>query len=69
MSVVVPDSVDDMEREGSDTPAAGVFLARLTVAPALLLVSWLVVALPLLMAGVFTPLPASRCSCRWPSWC
>ncbi|MGH3373416.1 MAG: hypothetical protein ACRDP6_01615 [Actinoallomurus sp.] len=47
-----------MEREGSKTPAAGVFLARLTVAPALLLVSWLVVALPLLMAGAFTPLPA-----------
>jgi hypothetical protein len=37
---------------------AGLFLARLTVAPALVLLSWLVVALPLLMAGVFTPLPA-----------
>jgi hypothetical protein len=37
---------------------AGVYLTRLTLVPALVLVSWLAVALPLLMAGVFTPLPA-----------
>ena len=37
---------------------AGRYLARLTLVPALVLVSWLCVALPLLMAGVFTPLPA-----------
>jgi hypothetical protein len=40
------------------TSRAGLYLARLTVAPALVLLSWLIVALPLLMAGVFTPLPA-----------
>jgi hypothetical protein len=44
--------------EDAEASRAGVFLARLTVAPALLLVSWLVVAFPLLMAGVFTPAPA-----------
>ncbi len=37
---------------------AGLALARLTVAPALVLLSWLVVALPLLMVGALTPLPA-----------
>ncbi|NKZ08370.1 hypothetical protein [Actinomadura latina] len=37
---------------------AGRLLVRLTVAPALLLVAWLAVALPLLMAGVFHPAPA-----------
>ncbi|CNE99895.1 Uncharacterised protein [Mycobacterium tuberculosis] len=37
---------------------AGRLLARATVAPALLLVAWLVVALPLLLAGVFRPAPA-----------
>jgi hypothetical protein len=36
---------------------AGLYLARLTLVPVLVLVSWLVVSLPLLMAGVFTPLP------------
>lgn len=62
MSVVVPDSTDDRDDDrGPDTRGAsdaGVWLARLTLAPALLLVSWLVVALPLLLAGVFTPVPA-----------
>lgn len=38
-----------------ETSRGGVFLARVTVAPALLLVCWLAVALPLTMAGVFTP--------------
>ena len=33
-------------------------LARLTVAPALLLMAWLVVSLPLLMAGLFRIGPA-----------
>lgn len=37
------------------TSRGGVFLARLTVAPALVMVCWLAVALPLLLAGVFTP--------------
>lgn len=39
-------------------PGAGVLLARLTVAPALLLVAWLVVALPLLLARTFQLGPA-----------
>lgn len=38
-----------------ETSRGGAFLARLTVAPALLMTCWLVVALPLMMAGVFTP--------------
>jgi hypothetical protein len=42
--------MDDMTR-------AGAVFARLTVAPALLLVAWLAVGLPLLMAGAFRPLP------------
>jgi hypothetical protein len=50
--------VDDVRAEDPLSSRAGVWLARLTLVPALLLVSWLVVALPLLMAGVFTPLPA-----------
>ncbi|QXJ26517.1 hypothetical protein AGRA3207_002970 [Actinomadura graeca] len=37
---------------------AGRLLARVTVAPALLLVAWLAVSLPLLLAGVFRPGPA-----------
>ncbi|GAA2127929.1 hypothetical protein [Actinomadura napierensis] len=37
---------------------AGRLLARLTVAPALLVTAWLVVAMPLLMGGVFRPGPA-----------
>ncbi|WP_242614098.1 hypothetical protein [Actinomadura roseirufa] len=37
---------------------AGRLLTRITVAPALLIVSWLAVALPLLLAGVFRPGPA-----------
>lgn len=37
---------------------AGAIFARLTVAPALLITAWLVVSLPLLMAGVFRPVPA-----------
>lgn len=42
--------MDDMTR-------AGAVLARLTVAPALLLAAWLAVGLPLLTAGEFRPLP------------
>ncbi|MEU8346613.1 hypothetical protein AB0C74_33375 [Spirillospora sp. NPDC048832] len=37
---------------------AGRLLVRVTVAPALLLVAWLAVSLPLLLAGVFRPAPA-----------
>lgn len=37
---------------------AGRLLARITVAPALLVAAWLVVGLPLLMGGVFRPGPA-----------
>ncbi|RKS76361.1 hypothetical protein BZB76_1715 [Actinomadura pelletieri DSM 43383] len=37
---------------------AGRLLVRVTVAPALLVVAWLAVSLPLLMADVFRPLPA-----------
>ncbi|GAA4235709.1 hypothetical protein GCM10022254_43520 [Actinomadura meridiana] len=37
---------------------AGRLLVRVTVAPALLVAAWLVVALPLLMADVFRPVPA-----------
>jgi hypothetical protein len=56
--VVIPDSTDDEETEETTASRAGVWLARLTLAPALLLVSWLVVALPLLLGGAFTPGPA-----------
>ncbi len=45
----------DMTSEDQRASRAGVLLARLTVTPALLMVSWLVVGLPLLMLGVFTP--------------
>ncbi|MFC9969485.1 hypothetical protein ACFVH6_01125 [Spirillospora sp. NPDC127200] len=38
--------------------SAGRLLARMTVAPALLIVAWLAVALPLLLAGAFGPGPA-----------
>ncbi|WP_433464464.1 hypothetical protein [Spirillospora sp. CA-128828] len=37
---------------------AGRLLVRATAAPALLIVAWLAVSLPLLMAGVFRPAPA-----------
>ncbi|MFI0367198.1 hypothetical protein ACH35V_04920 [Actinomadura sp. 1N219] len=37
---------------------AGRLLVRVTVAPALLIAAWLSVSLPLLMAGVFRPVPA-----------
>ncbi|WP_149259123.1 hypothetical protein [Actinomadura sp. K4S16] len=37
---------------------AGRLLARATAAPALVVVAWLAVSLPLLMAGVFRPAPA-----------
>lgn len=37
---------------------AGRLLVRVTVAPALLVVAWLAVSLPLLLAGVFRPVPA-----------
>lgn len=58
VSVVVPDSTDDMERQEPAASGADAWLARLTLAPALLLVSWLAVALPLLLAGAFTLVPA-----------
>jgi hypothetical protein len=58
VSVVIPDSTDDMEARDQGTSRAGVCLARLTLVPVLVLVSWLAVALPLLMVGVFTPIPA-----------
>ncbi|MFG2002416.1 hypothetical protein ACGFNU_25005 [Spirillospora sp. NPDC048911] len=38
--------------------SAGRLLARISVAPALLIVAWLMVSLPLLLAGVFRPGPA-----------
>ena len=41
-----------------DNRAPELTLARLTVAPALIVVAWLVVALPLLLAGAFTIGPA-----------
>ncbi|MCO5969215.1 hypothetical protein [Actinoallomurus soli] len=40
---------------GVGASRANLLLARVTVAPALLLAAWLVVALPLLMAGIFRP--------------
>ncbi|WP_345353358.1 hypothetical protein [Actinoallomurus liliacearum] len=40
---------------GSGASRADLLLARITVIPALLLASWLAVALPLLMAGIFRP--------------
>lgn len=40
-----------------DRSRPGRLLARLTVAPALILVAWLIVGLPLLFAGVFAPGP------------
>jgi hypothetical protein len=46
--------MDDIDG-GPVVSRADLLLARVTVTPALLLVSWLVVALPLLMAGVFRP--------------
>jgi hypothetical protein len=50
--------MNDMTSEDPGASRPGVLLARLTVVPALLLVSWLVVGLPLLMAGVFRLGPA-----------
>ncbi|MDL4776051.1 hypothetical protein [Actinomadura xylanilytica] len=44
-------------RPGGEAVSAGRLLARITVAPALLIVAWLVVSLPLLLAGVFRPAP------------
>jgi hypothetical protein len=41
----------------TDRERAGRVLARLTVAPALIIVAWLAVGLPLLFAGVFAPGP------------
>ncbi|WP_433176018.1 hypothetical protein [Actinoallomurus sp. CA-150999] len=49
-----PDSMDDIDG-APGASRADLLFARLTVAPVLLLVSWLVVGLPLLMAGVFRP--------------
>lgn len=56
--------MDTFELEQALTPArqsagtAARVFARMTVAPALLVVAWLVVSLPLLMAGAFTIGPA-----------
>ncbi|WP_345440039.1 hypothetical protein [Actinoallomurus vinaceus] len=46
--------MDDIDG-GPGASRADLLFARLTVAPVILLVSWLVVGLPLLMAGVFRP--------------
>ena len=44
------------EGQGSDPGnRAGLLLSRLTVLPALVITGWLIVGLPLLLAGVFTP--------------
>ena len=44
---------------GSQSPdlgnQAGLLLSRLTVLPAIVITGWLIVGLPLLLAGVFTP--------------
>jgi hypothetical protein len=48
------DDIDDTGGGSAGSPA-GLLLARLTVTPALLVVSWLVAGLPLLMAGLFRP--------------
>jgi hypothetical protein len=53
-----PTPMDDMTNEDPGASRPGVLLARMTVTPALLLVSWLAVGLPLLMAGVFRPVVA-----------
>jgi hypothetical protein len=50
--------MDDITSEAQRAVRPGVLLARITVAPALLLVSWLAVGLPLLMAGIFHPVLA-----------
>src|SRR3954471_20575598 len=52
-----PDSMEEMTSDDPVPSRAGATLARMTVVPALLMVSCLAVALPLLMAGIFRPLP------------
>ncbi|GAA2623724.1 hypothetical protein SMC26_25690 [Actinomadura fulvescens] len=47
-----------MGAQQSGTTSAGRLLARISVAPALLVVAWLMVSLPLLLAGMFRPGPA-----------
>ena len=43
--------------DDADPERAGRFFARLTVAPALIIMAWLAAGLPLLFAGVFTVVP------------
>jgi len=42
----------------ASSEVAGALLARLTVLPAILILAWLIPALPLLLAGAFAPVPA-----------
>src|SRR5690349_10707689 len=51
-------AADGTAGDQPDGSRAGLFLARLTLVPALVLVSWLALALPLVTAATFTPLPA-----------
>jgi hypothetical protein len=48
-----PGTDPDGSAGGGDT--AGILLGRLTVLPALLVTAWLLVGLPLLLLGAFTP--------------
>ncbi|WP_241661440.1 hypothetical protein [Thermomonospora catenispora] len=49
----LPNPFPNDPRDFGDSTRAGRVLARLTVAPALLIVAWLAVSLPLLMAGAY----------------
>jgi hypothetical protein len=55
----LPVALVRVERAGTGRPAegSGRGFARLTVLPAILLVGWLLPGLPLLLAGVFAPVP------------
>jgi hypothetical protein len=46
-----------IDRQRKDPDVAGATFARLTVLPTLLVMAWLLVGLPLLLAGVFLPAP------------
>lgn len=46
---------------GAPSPTPGLVLVWLTAAPAIAVVAWLLVALPLLFAGAFRPAPAVAC--------
>jgi hypothetical protein len=45
------------ERQPVNPDAAGAWFARLTVLPAVLIIAWLLIGLPLLLAGVLLPAP------------